>query len=226
MRRRGRNLLLSPLDWALIETWQERGIPLHVIVRGIETVFDSLDHQQQNTARKKTVKGLFYCKEEIEAQYAEWLARQVGKNGSSETAAAAAAAASSAAPEEDDAVVLDESLKTHLENVGRELQSVAQKSEGSLREVLKNVSRRLEELKLSQTDTETLENALEDLEKLIDAELLNTLKNKDLEKKIGCQLAAYKNKMESEVYRRTFDLMLLKELREQYGIPRLSLFYL
>jgi hypothetical protein len=31
IRRRGRNLLLSPLDWALIESWQEREVPLHII---------------------------------------------------------------------------------------------------------------------------------------------------------------------------------------------------
>ena len=70
IRRRGRNLLLSPLDWALIETWQERGIPLRIVLRGIEKVFDGVDKQ---TAQKRTVKSLIYCREEIEAQYAEWL---------------------------------------------------------------------------------------------------------------------------------------------------------
>ena len=75
VRRRGRNLLLSPLDWALIETWQEREVPLHIILRSIERVFDGVDKQP---ARKRTVKSLLYCKEEIEAQYAEWLERQVG----------------------------------------------------------------------------------------------------------------------------------------------------
>ena len=81
IRRRGRNLLLSPLDWALIENWQEREVPLHIILRGIETVFDGIDKQP---ARRRSVKSLFYCKEEIEAQYAEWLEMQTGKNGSGE----------------------------------------------------------------------------------------------------------------------------------------------
>ncbi|MCY7344646.1 MAG: hypothetical protein LH614_00340 [Pyrinomonadaceae bacterium] len=80
IRRRGRNLLLSPLDWALIETWQEREIPLHIILRSIEKVFDGAE----KSAQKRTVKSLLYCKEEIEAQYAEWLERQVGKTGGSE----------------------------------------------------------------------------------------------------------------------------------------------
>ena len=75
IRRRGKNLLLSPLDWALIEAWQEREVPLHIILRGIERVFDTIDKQP---TRKRSVKSLFYCKEEIEAQYAEWLESQVG----------------------------------------------------------------------------------------------------------------------------------------------------
>ena len=36
IRRRGKNLLLSPLDWALIESWQEREVPLSVVLRGID----------------------------------------------------------------------------------------------------------------------------------------------------------------------------------------------
>ena len=78
IRRRGRNLLLSPLDWALIETWQERGVPLPVILRGIGKVFDAVDKQPVS---RRGVKSLMYCREEIEAQYAQWLESQVGKNG-------------------------------------------------------------------------------------------------------------------------------------------------
>ncbi len=55
IRRRGKNLLLSPLDWALIEAWQEREVPLHIVLRGIEKVFDLIDKQPH---RKRTVKSL------------------------------------------------------------------------------------------------------------------------------------------------------------------------
>ena len=40
IRRRGKHLMLSPMDWALIEGWKERGVPLHVVVRAIEHAFD------------------------------------------------------------------------------------------------------------------------------------------------------------------------------------------
>ena len=51
IRRRGKNLFLSPLDWALIEVWQDRGIPLHIVIRSIESVFDVFDRQPPGRGR-------------------------------------------------------------------------------------------------------------------------------------------------------------------------------
>src|ERR671932_1113401 len=81
IRRRGKHLLLSPMDWALIESWKEMGVPLFVALRGIERAFDS--HEAK--PRRRSVKTLLYCQEEVEAQFAEWQEAQVGaaeqKNG-------------------------------------------------------------------------------------------------------------------------------------------------
>ncbi|MEP6707704.1 MAG: hypothetical protein ABJC05_09300, partial [Pyrinomonadaceae bacterium] len=74
VRRREKHLLLSSMDWALIESWKEMGVPLHVALRGIEQAFDSY----QAKPRKRSVKTLLYCQEEVEAQYAEWLESRVG----------------------------------------------------------------------------------------------------------------------------------------------------
>src|SRR5260221_11112387 len=75
-RRRGKHLLLSPMDWALIESWKERGVPLHVALRAVEHAFDSYEAKK----RKRSVKTLLYCQEEVEAQYAEWLESRVGSH--------------------------------------------------------------------------------------------------------------------------------------------------
>ena len=83
VRRRGKHLMLSPMDWALIESWKERGVPLHVALRGIEHAFDSHDAKKQ----KRTVKTLLYCVEEVEAQYAEWLESRVGSHEPAEAEA-------------------------------------------------------------------------------------------------------------------------------------------
>ena len=76
IRRRGKHIFLSPLDWALIESWKERGVPLHVALRGIQKAFDSYESRP----RKRSIKTLFYCQEEVEALYADWLDSQVGSN--------------------------------------------------------------------------------------------------------------------------------------------------
>src|SRR6187455_1625755 len=53
IRRRAKHLLLSPMDWALIESWKELGVPLHVALRGIEKSFDSYESKP----RKRSVKS-------------------------------------------------------------------------------------------------------------------------------------------------------------------------
>ncbi len=215
IRRRGRNLLLSPLDWALIETWQERSVPLHIILRSIEKIFDSVDQQP---ARKRTVKSLLYCREEIEAQYAEWLDAQTGKNG-----AGKADKLNTNAP---NALISDDTFTAHLEKVSAELKAAAKNISGELRTTLELIIKKLAELKIQSFEAESLEGNLEKYDKLIDESLAKSFETEQLKAEIEKQLASYKNKMEREVYQRTFDLMLLKRLREQLNIPRLSLFYL
>jgi hypothetical protein len=84
----------------------------------------------------------------------------------------------------------------------------------------------MSELKSQSFEAESLESHLEKYDSLIDESLSKFVETERLKVEIEKQLASYKNKMERKVYQRTFDLMLLKRLREQLQIPRLSLFYL
>jgi len=61
-RRRGGILLLSTLDWALIETWKDAGIPLEAVLRGIDSAFDRYD---QRPSKTKKVNSLAYCAQEV-----------------------------------------------------------------------------------------------------------------------------------------------------------------
>src|SRR5580700_3971415 len=63
-RRRGSLLLLSTIDWALIETWREADIPLAAVIKGIDTAFDKYD-ARKNRARVRRVNGLAYCAQEV-----------------------------------------------------------------------------------------------------------------------------------------------------------------
>src|ERR1700751_2929290 len=63
-QRRGALLLLSTLDWALIETWREAGIPLDAALRGIDAAFDKYE-QRQKRGRMRRVNGLAWCAQAV-----------------------------------------------------------------------------------------------------------------------------------------------------------------
>lgn len=209
IRRRAKNLFLSPLDWALIETWQDRGIPLHIVIRSIESVFDVFDKQPVGT---RTIKSLFYCREEIEAQYLEWTQSQTGKG----TPAA-----------EGKATFDVDSVREHIAEAMEQLKQIEIEE---LQEEIGRAFARLKELDGNLTDDfESVDKSLGDIEKLLDRGLQSNWDKahlKRMEKEIADQLKAYKAGMEPAAYKQTFELMLLKRLREEAGVPRLGLFYL
>ena len=57
-RRRGGRIILSTLDWALIEMWKEEAIPLEAVLRGIDAALDSYERRPSKTRK---VNSLGYC---------------------------------------------------------------------------------------------------------------------------------------------------------------------
>ncbi|HEV2706372.1 MAG TPA: hypothetical protein VGV59_10640 [Pyrinomonadaceae bacterium] len=240
IRRRGKHLLLSPLDWALIESWQTMGVPLHIALRGIERAFDSHDARP----RRRSVKSLMYCQEEVEAQYAEWLEGQRGK--SHEAGAAAQPDAAAADGDEQTATDADASLPfpraaiaAHLAEAHAALAEASRscrtrEGEGELSEALARAAARISELEADfaravRPNAEQLESSLSDLENLLERALRTRLRPDELAEKRALaaeQLEPYRKRMERATYEQTLDNLLAKQLREECGIPRLSLFYL
>src|SRR6202044_3543472 len=65
-QRRGSLLMLSTLDWALIETWREAGIPLEAVLRGIDNAFDKHDARAlRSSTRTRKVNGLAWCAQSV-----------------------------------------------------------------------------------------------------------------------------------------------------------------
>ncbi len=228
VRRRGRHLLLSPNDWVLMESWKQMGVPLHVVLRGIETAFDSYEKRP----RKRSVKSLYYCQEEVEAQFAEWVESQTGASQTADPGESAAppAADASAAPS---LPFPREVITAHLASARESLERAAGQG-GELTEALERVSARLLELerdfaRAARPDAAQLEDALSDLEALLDRTLrAATPPEVLLESRARAeqQLRPYRERMERATYEQTLDNLLAKLLREERGIPRLSLFYL
>jgi uncharacterized protein YicC (UPF0701 family) len=223
IRRRGKHLLLSPMDWALIESWKEMNLPLHVALRGIEKAFDSWESK----ARKRTVKSLLYCQEEVEAQYAEWKEARVGAaddtitSGNNETGAF------------DRSTILKHLEQGRLTLSAARDQRARDKSD-DLSDALDRAQSLIFDLEqdfasTAAPDAQRLEQSLSGLERLLsDAIRISVEPEKmaSIKTEIAEQLKPYRKHMQPDVYLQTFDNLLLKRLREQFGIPRLSLFYL
>jgi hypothetical protein len=219
VRRRGKHLFLSPMDWALMETWKQQGIPLHIVLRGVEKSFDSFEARP----RKRTVKTLLYCQEEVEAQYTEWVEAHVGS------------ASNSSEADSDKTPFSFAAISEHLQRNKNSLAELARSrnKDDDLSEALTRATALLGDIEndfASDTtlDTRKLEDSLTGLERMLNDAMLAVVSGKaldELNKEVKDQLKPYRAQMEPAAYKQTFDNLLLKRLREQFAVPRLSLFY-
>ncbi len=83
LERRGGALVLSPKDQAAIAVWEEKMIPLSVVLEGIGRTFDRL--KARGRATRTT--SLAFCDREVEAAFAQHRDRAAGRRKTSEAAA-------------------------------------------------------------------------------------------------------------------------------------------
>lgn len=221
IRRRGKHLMLSPIDWALIESWKERGVPLHVALRGIEHSFDSFEARK----RKRTVKTLLYCQEEVEAQYAEWLESRVGSHDEADR------------DEEESTDKSPFSREVVLSHLTRSLQSIEEQSSQApeeLREALRRAASLVTDIReeyegAPRPDTRKLEESVTGIDRMLDDAIRKAIGDHQLAAitaEVEAQLKPYKRHMDTAAYEQTRANLLRKRLREHFDVPRLSLFYL
>ena len=204
-----------------METWKQQGIPLHIVLRGVEKSFDSYEAKP----RKRTVKTLLYCQEEVEAQFAEWVESHVGSAGD----------APESETESDKTPFSFAAITEHLDRSRNALAEVAKSrtQEDDLSEALTRAVALLVDIEsdfASSTtlDTRKLEDSLTGLERMLNDSMFSVASSTvldDLKDRVKEQLKPYRSQMEAAVYKQTFENLLLKSLREQFGMPRLSLFY-
>ncbi len=221
-RRRGKHLMLSTLDWAMIECWKDMGIPLHVVLRAVDRVFDA--HAAR--PRGRLINSILYCQQEVMACFEEYRHARIGAREETD------GAPPPAAPFSQD-MVLD-----HLERGREELQRVARAHPepefAPLREAVERVTARLESVledvrAAPELDFETLERELGRLEKILLEALLACVPEdrvQEIRREGERQLKEYKKRMAKELYEQTLENYVAKRVREDYGVPRLSLFYL
>lgn len=228
VKRRGSHMLVSPLDWSLMEGWKQRGIPLNVVLRGINNSFDGYD---QKAHRGRRVNSLFYCQQEVEALYLEYCDSRVGGDtvqAESNGTANGDQASSSAFTRN----TVCDYLTDHQET----LRQLAGKYEHNqpLTETLERVLLRLEQLIEDLQTVKTISpEALETDLTIIEEVVLDGLKEaageetlKEIKREGNQKLREYKKSMGQEIYEQTLGNYVARRLREKFGVPRLSLFYL
>ncbi len=202
-RARGTSLfLLSPLDWALIETWKNAGVPLEAVLRGIDSAFEKWRSRKVKT---QMVNSLAFCAQAV----------------LSETQVMAGAAPARSRKEAAPPFPLEE-LRAYLTtNAGALPPEYA--------EIAATLESLGVEVEQHYNDLEGLEQRLTVLEeKMIatararqtDEQLLQA--RQDLDR----QLRPYRGKMTAEQLAMLEKQYLERNLLEKAGLPRLSLFYM
>jgi hypothetical protein len=223
-RKRGAHLLVSPLDWAIVETWQKAGIPLGAVLKGIDRAFESWERSRR-AAGGRQLKSLAYCVDAVLDAAAE--AQEAAAGTGPEVPRARPAAEPFSRDE----------LRKYFERSAARLREAAQKQRAqraALATRLEDTARRLEEMPPlidapGALDLEDLERRLTVLEEKLTAALSADADEEALlaiRREMDRSLAPYRRKMSAEQLAQLERQYTQKRLFEQFDVPRLSLFYL
>jgi hypothetical protein len=216
-RRRGSLLMLSTLDWALIESWREAEVPLAAVLRGIDAAFDKYDARRAKAGVRR-INGLAWCTQEVMKAVEDMQEASVG--------------ASMVAKEVTPATGLEqERIADHLENCAVVLRA-APLLDIAL-EIVAETAAHLEQLsaeaRAAQPDLEALERKLTVMEEKLIAALTATTTEADLlamRSQAASELTPYRSRMKALQIRQIERQFLQKRLLERWKLPRLSLFYM
>ena len=220
-KKRGAHLLVSPLDWAIMETWQRAGVPLDAALKGIDRALES--YQRSRRGAGKPLKSLAYCTDAV---------LEAAEEG--QEAAAGAQLANGKPPAKEP--FSREELRAYLErNIAlvREAGKRRATPQPVIAALFGEVAASLSAiLALPDTpggvDLEDLERRLTILDEKVHAGLLSHAGEElllKIRREVDSQLAAYRRKMKAEQLAVVERQYLQKRLLEEYDVPRLSLFY-
>lgn len=218
-KKRGAHLLVSPLDWAIMETWQKAGVPLEAALKGIDNAFES--YQRSRRGAGKPLKSLAYCTDAV-----------------LEAAEEQVEAATGSAPKNGKAAAKEpfsrEELRIYFAKNAAQIRTAAsapdaQQFAATLREVADSLTKSANLLDSpGQLDLEDLERRLTILDEKLQAALTGHIgeeKMLKIRREMDGQLAAYRRKLEAVQLALVEKQYLQKRLLEEFGLPRLSLYY-
>jgi hypothetical protein len=218
-QRRGAILLLSTLDWALIETWREAGIPLEAALRGIDAAFDKYESRQKR-GRMRRINGLAWCAQAV-------------MEAAEELREAAAGTATQSGGERESGFE-HERVAAHLESAATALDATKIAPEACAA-----TARRLRELAAEARTAATHHPTAHEMEAF--ERLLTVLEEKlfaaltaaapedllvALKEHAARELSPYRSRMGAVQLRQVEHQFVQKQMLVHYNLPRLSLFYM
>ena len=212
-RARGTSLfLLSPLDWALIESWKNSGVPLAAVLRGIDEAFEKW---RAGKPRARLVNSLAYCTQAVMSA-----AQRLAESGPQPALSPAAPGRQESAP------FAAEDLRRYIEGNAAAIRAA------DVREFFP-VAESLEQIAASSAvaagDLEAVERHLSVLEeKLIAIARARQSEDRALEarRELESQLRPWRNKMTAPQIAMLEAQFLDRAILASARLPRLSLFYL
>ena len=219
LQRRGGGLLLSTLDWALIETWKDAGIPLEAVLRGIDAAFDRYDQRPTQT---KKINSLAYCSQEVLAAAEDMKEAAVGSGST---------AGERHAKQGFEPQAVSEFL---LRNAGELEAAEIPENKKAARTVVLESAKSLRQMAEASTGKsalrlEDLERRLTVLEEKIFAALLTATPDDEIvsiRAEADRDLTPYRRKMSGPQIEQLHKQYVQKRLLEKCRLPRLSLFYM
>ena len=211
-KRRGTIVILSPLDWALMEVWKDAGIPLHAVLRGIDASFDKWEKRPRRTRK---VNSLAYCAQEVLASAEEMKDAAVGTQSARKDA-----------PGLEHATVA-EFLRNNATQLQRD--TFPEAAAAIARDAASTLLALAGEAEHGAVAMEDLERHLTVMEERLMAALLASTPDEMLLKIRGeadRDLAPYRSKMTAPQIDQLHRQYVQKKLLEQCHVPRLSLFYM
>jgi hypothetical protein len=222
LRRRRGGLLLTTLDWALIETWKDAHVPLEAVLRGIDASFDKYE---QRPSKTRKVNSLAYCSQEILAAAEEMKEAAVGVSSepmSKKPAAPGFEPQTITAFLRRNAGLLEQASLP--QNSGVSVTTVGHAAAAVLRQLADEIENKKAPVRL-----EDLERHLTVLEEKLFAALLAAMSDNEVvaaRAEADRELSPYRSKMAAPQIEQLQRQYVHKRLLEKYSLPRLSLFYM
>jgi hypothetical protein len=230
VRRRGKHLLISPMDWGLIAAWRDAGIPLQVALRGIDIAMDGFFSRQRRGSAK--INSLCYCHDSVMAEYDAYRESRVGEP---EEGIEGAETAASPPQKEENETGSREAVE-YLTGISREIKALmAERSlSESVLEGLKRVQDRLKDMLMPvdsgrHVDLETLERDLGMADAILVETLLTAIPKEEIkewEKEAKAELKVYRKKLPKEMFSKIYDNFIHGKVHQAFNIREFSLFRL